>query len=445
MPHVAFVPLTGMRVREAELLELGMALPGLHSRAQAIGELPALGLLTLAGLNPIEWTCSYRESATADESLVESLCREKPDLVAISALTASAMEAYRLGARLRQAGLRTALGGLHATARPDEASQYFDAVVIGEGEPVWSILLKDAAGGRLQPIYRSREPFALEDTPVPRFDLLGSKPRPRYTLQTQRGCPLACEFCGASRLLGSFREKPAANLVRELEAIQNLTAHPLIELADDNTFAGTRDLSPFLEALAACRARWFTEVDWRLGERPELCRAIAAAGCVQVLIGFESQVYRPPGMGGKEADWPRLLDAIAAIQDAGVAVIGCFIVGCDGETHASLDRLGRFILNSKLADVQITLQTPFPGTALHRRLQRQGRLLPERDWSFYTLFDVTYQPEILTVAELEQGFRDLVRVVFAPEPTRRRQALRRNVWHNNPRLHSWALEPCSST
>src|SRR5205823_2287532 len=96
MPHVAFVPLTGMRVREAELLELGMALPGLHSRAQAISELPALGLLTLAGLNPAEWTCSYREAPTTDESLVEVLCREKPDLVAISALTASANEAYRL-------------------------------------------------------------------------------------------------------------------------------------------------------------------------------------------------------------------------------------------------------------------------------------------------------------------------------------------------------------
>ena len=46
MPHVAFVPLTGFRLREAELLELGMSLPGLAPRAKAIGQLPALGLLT---------------------------------------------------------------------------------------------------------------------------------------------------------------------------------------------------------------------------------------------------------------------------------------------------------------------------------------------------------------------------------------------------------------
>ena len=37
----------------------------------------------------------------------------------------------------------------------------------------------------------------------------GDRP-PRFTLQTQRGCPLACDFCGASRLLGPFQEKPIA-------------------------------------------------------------------------------------------------------------------------------------------------------------------------------------------------------------------------------------------
>lgn len=55
MPHVTFVPLVGFRVREAELLELGMSLPGLAGRANAIGQLPALGLLTLAGMLPEGW------------------------------------------------------------------------------------------------------------------------------------------------------------------------------------------------------------------------------------------------------------------------------------------------------------------------------------------------------------------------------------------------------
>ena len=95
------------------------------------------------------------------------------------------------------------------------------------------------------------------------------------------------------------------------------------------------------------KARWFTESDWRLGERPA----------------------------------------------SGVAVNGCFIVGADGETQESLESLIAFILNSPFAEVQVTVQTPFPGASLHRSLAAEGRLLMEQGWSAYTLFDVTYRPE----------------------------------------------------
>src|SRR5262245_56308508 len=62
MPHVAFVPLTGFRVREEALRELGVSLPGLADRGAAIARLPALGLLTLAGMTPEPWTCSYHDT-----------------------------------------------------------------------------------------------------------------------------------------------------------------------------------------------------------------------------------------------------------------------------------------------------------------------------------------------------------------------------------------------
>ncbi|MFO0999345.1 MAG: hypothetical protein U0936_03335 [Planctomycetaceae bacterium] len=45
------------------------------------------------------------------------------------------------------------------------------------------------------------------------------------------------------------------------------------------------------------RARWFTEADWRIGERPEIPQGLALSGCQQVLMGIESLVFRYPGMG----------------------------------------------------------------------------------------------------------------------------------------------------
>ncbi len=442
MPHVAFVPFTGFRVRHEEMLALGMTLPGLRARADAIARLPALSLLTLAGMTPPHWTCSYHDEP-ASEALAEKVIQERPTLVAVSALTASVEEAYRFCEILRQASIPVVLGGLQATACPDEARQHCDAVVIGEGEPVWPALLADAEAKRLQPIYRAQMPFDLAESPVPRFDFLGTRRRPRLTVQTQRGCPLACEFCAASRMLGPFREKPVANVRRELEAIVQQVPQPVLELADDNTFVERRDADALLDAFAASGARYFTEVDWRVGERPEVLNRLTQSGCVQMLVGVESMVSRPAGMGPKLAPLERIMDALCAIQEAGVVALGCFVVGCDGETRRSIDQLADFLLTCPLADMQITLQTPFPGTALRRRLERQGRLLPGRGWAYHTLFDVTYRPDSMLVEELEIAFRELIQRVYSLEASQRRAKIRRNVWRRNPKLSSWESEPFS--
>lgn len=434
MPHVSFVPLTGLRVREQELLELGMSLPGLARRANALAGLPALGLLTLAGMTPPAWSCSYHDASAVDKELVDRVLAERPSLVAVSALTASINEAYQLADAVRDRGVPIVIGGLHATAEPEEAANRCDAVVVGDGEPAWLDILQDVRNDSLQPLYRSTSAFDLGDSPIPRFDLLGDRLRPRMTLQTERGCPLACDFCGASRLLGAFREKPIQNIRAELAAINRIDPQPWIELADDNTFVGPRDPAPLLEALRDAGARYFTEADWRIGERPELLRRLAASGCVQVLVGIESLVFRYPGMGPKQTEFDRIMNAVDAIQDAGIVVNGCFIVGADGETDESLGRLIDFIRDSNLGEVQITLQTPFPGTGLRRKLADAGRLLADRDWSHYTLFDVTYQPDQMTVEQLEQGFRRVLAAVFNAEANNKRSELRKRIWRKSSRL-----------
>lgn len=428
MPHVCLVGLSGFRVREREMGALGMALPGLHDRAKAIAGLPPLGLLTLAAMTPAHWNVSFREAPAVDDRLVHSIALERPDLVAISALTASILEAYALADALRKIGILVVLGGLHVTAMPEEASLHADAIVVGDGESTWLDVLRDAERGELQPCYQPAKPFDLREAPLPRFDLLGARERPRYTLQTARGCPLACEFCGASRMLGPFREKPLANIERELAAIKAMHKRPLVELADDNTFAGKRDQRALLQLLGKSGIRYFTEADWRIGERPDVLELLAESGCVQVLLGVETLELRYKGMGAKGVSIQRVMEAAQRIQEAGVAAIGCFVVGADGEDYESLQALGDFLQEAPLADVQLTLQTPFPGTALHRRLRAENRLLPDRGWESYTLFDLTFVPDKLSPESMENGFRNLVRMTFDQHSTSRRQEIRKQGW-----------------
>ena len=175
---------------------------GLSERAAALSELPALGLLTLAGMMPPGWTCSYHTSADSQD-LVAEVLSQRPTIVAVSALTASVLEAYAFCQTMKQHGVPTVLGGLHATAMPQEAAEFATAVCVKDGEPSWHQILHDAANESLQPIYQPAQPFSLSHSPVPRFDLLGKRKTPRWTLQTQRGCPWSCEFLRSKSLAGT--------------------------------------------------------------------------------------------------------------------------------------------------------------------------------------------------------------------------------------------------
>ena len=166
-----------------------------------------------------------------------------------------------------------------------------------------------------------------------------------------------------------------------------------------------------MRASAPLDIRWFTETDISIADDVELLDLLGASGCRQVLIGLESpDAGSLDGMdprNWKKTRAPRYLEAIDRIQSRGVTVNGCFILGLDNHTPDVFETVRDFVRASGLLEVQITVQTPFPGTPLYHRLAREGRLLQERFWDRCTLFDVNYRPKQMTVAELEQGMRFL--------------------------------------
>lgn len=422
--RIGLLAMSGVRVVDQELMRLGMTLPGFVERSKVIASLPSLGLLTLAGMTPRHHEVVYLEVDQAEAS------RDWPefDLVAISTFTAQAFESYRLADRYRAAGTPVVIGGLHATAMPDEASAHADAVIVGEGELVWLDVLSDAEARRLKPFYRSEgREFDLADAPMPAFELLDIDRYNRLTVQTTRGCPWRCAFCASSILLTQrYKHKPIAKVLAEVDRIRELWNRPFIEFADDNSFVNRAYWKQLLPELAKRRVKWFSETDISVADDDELLVMLREAGCVEVLIGLESPVAA--GLEGLEqrSDWKRrrLPDyerAIRRIQSHGIRVNGCFILGLDGQGPDIFDAVFDCARRLELYDVQITLQTPFPGTPLYASLLRQGRMPDPTPWDRCTLFDLVYEPKPMTAAELVGGFRDLARRLYGEEMTRWRR------------------------
>jgi radical SAM superfamily enzyme YgiQ (UPF0313 family) len=423
--RIAFIAMSGVRAASDELNRIGMTLPGFVERSRVIASLPSLSLLTLAGMTPDRFEISYHE--IADLQHVQEL--PDCDLAAIASYSAQIKDAYLLSDRYRALGVRTVLGGLHVTARPDEALQHADAIVIGEGELGWPDLLADLAAGRLARAYapNGRE-FDLALAPMPRFDLLDIERYNRLTVQTQRGCPWRCEFCAASiRLTPLYKIKPVDKVIAEIRQIKRLWPRPFIEFADDNTFVHRRQSKALMRALVDEEIRWFTETDIAVADDPELLTLMREAGCAEVLIGLESPTAK--GVDGVELrrNWKRgrfdqYRAAIERIQGHGVAVNGCFVLGLDGDGPEVFDAVADFVADSGLFDVQITVLTPFPGTPLHDRLLAEDRLLEPTAWERCTMFDVNFRPKQMSAETLQHELVELGRRLYTPDQRRARRS-----------------------
>ncbi|MCC6908210.1 MAG: radical SAM protein [Phycisphaerales bacterium] len=437
---IGLIAMSGVRACDEELLRLGLTLPGFVERSRTIASLPSLGLLTLAAMTPREHEVAYRE---VDDVRSLGADLEPFDLVAISTFTAQIEEAYGLADRYRAMGVPVVMGGLHVTTLPDEAAPHCDAVIVGEGEVCWPRVVADAATRRLQPLYRSAPlEFDFADAPIPVFELLNLDRYNRLTVQTSRGCPLRCSFCASSILLTPrYKQKPVEKVLAEIDRIRELWPRPFIEFADDNSFINRAYWKRLLPQLAKRRVRWFTESDIRIGEDDELLDLMRRAGCAEVLIGLESPVEE--GLRGlelrtdwKHKRWPRYEQAVRNIQGHGIRVNGCFIVGLDGHTPAVFDSIYRFAECVELFDVQVTLPTPFPGTALYQQLQREGRLFEEKPWRKCTLFDLTFEPRPMSASELRSGFHHLATRLYSDEFTHQRRAGFRRQYRQAARLRS---------
>ena len=441
---IGFIAMSGVRAHNRELTELGLTLPGFVERNKTIASLPSLGLLTLAGMTSDDFDVEYLE--VADVETLSSLPGAF-DIVAISSFSAQIKEAYRLADNYRAVGTKVVLGGLHVSAVPDEAMGHADSVVLGEGEPLWPALLADLQRGDLKKIYDARsKSFDLAHAPMPAFHLLDVDKYNRLTVQTQRGCPWRCDFCAASiRISPIYKMKPVEKVIAEIRSIKEIWPDPFIEFADDNTFVNKERSKDLLRGVSKESVRWFTETDVSVAEDHELLHLMQESGCAQVLIGFESpSLIGLDGMeqrkNWKAKQFDRYSRAITRIQDHGITVNGCFILGLDGSGRETFDDVWNFVRESGLYEVQITILTPFPGTPLYDRLSNENRLLHEDAWELCTLFDVNFRPEFMSVSELESGFRNLAERLYRADVTKERRERYRQRLRNLRRFPTKAEE-----
>ena len=382
---------------------------------------PTLALTSIAAATPAHWRVEYW-----DENLLQGPPPSSPvpEVVGISVHLTFARRAYELAAWYRARGARVVLGGLHVLSCPHEAAPHADALAIGDGVQLWPRILADVDRGALAPRYEATWEGPYRDDPAPRRDLV---PRGSFLTTTSliatRGCHNRCGFCylATDGLRMPYRMRDPEQVVAEFLA----DGQPYAVFVDNNLGSRPDYLKSLCRALAPLERIWSAAVTLDVTDDPALVREMALAGCTGVFIGFESLTDENLTVSRKKT--PRAADyarRVRLLHDHGIQVNGSFVLGFDADGPDVFPRTAEWIEENRLECATFHILTPYPGTPLFRRLEREGRLL-HRDWSLYDTAHVVFRPARMTETQLAEGYVWLYERLFSHA----------SIWRRRP--HDW--------
>jgi radical SAM superfamily enzyme YgiQ (UPF0313 family) len=394
-----------------------------------------LWVATLAAYTPDDVELTFRDDGLEPIDLEKE--SDAPDLVGISVNSKTAARAYAIADAYRKRGSKVVLGGIHVTALPEEGLGHADAVVSGEAEWLWADVVRDARAGRLgssrsllrRSIYKDDDYRPLVAMKLPRRELLKSiRYVPFDVVQTTRGCPFPCEFCSVSTYNGSkFRFRPVPEVVTELEACGQR-----VLFGDDNVMIHQKYSHELFEAMVPLRKHWVAQASLAGLHKVENIDVMARAGCRALFIGFESVADVAVRGAGKRQNKPqKYTEIVRRLADNGIAVWGSFIFGLDEDSPDAFERTVEFCVESKITMALFALLTPYPGTALYKRLKVERRLTKDA-WWLSTDHDTDapfYQPATMSREMLRDGWVRAWKSLYSLDSIRRRYDFGRN--------HSW--------
>jgi radical SAM superfamily enzyme YgiQ (UPF0313 family) len=392
----------------------GMEYARLLTRRSAL--LPPLGLLTVAALLPSDWTVRLLDMS------VEPLLDEDlkwADVVFVGAMQIQQESYHEVIRRAHSLGKTVVVGGAYATTDPD-ASRDADCVVIGESEELIGPLCSDILNGALKPRYKAENRPDVTRSPIPRYDLLRVEAYQSIGVQFSRGCPFNCEFCDIIEVFGRVpRTKPAAQLLREFDAIYATGFRGMLFMVDDNFIGNKKAAKTMLPEVAEwMRAKQYpfdiyTEASINLAADDKLIDLMLDAGFSSVFVGIETPSQEALAETQKVQNLRLdLTVAVEKLTRKGIEVMAGFIVGFDVDDPGIFERQYTFIQNSPIPLAMVGILSALPGSQLWRRLEKEGRLI--EDWSGENFGRANFRT-IMPEKVLLDGYKKLLADVYEPD------------------------------
>lgn len=352
---------------------------------------------------------SLLDTRVATTKEIDEFIHTDFELVAITASAQVFLEAADFAQLLKEKhpNLKICLGGSHPSTVKEEAiiGFPFDFAARGEGEITFLELIRYIKGTRSNLdieglIYKNKEgkiicnpPRAIiadiDSIPFPAYNLFKMNRYPQHRMTTTRGCPFSCVFCNSHSIWTSqWRKRSPQNLIDEMSLLINKYGYKNIIFNDDSFNIDLKRVDEFCDKLIATKM----DVLWTTSVRADRITAETAAkmkkaGCYNVSIGVESANDEMLKRMKKNTTKAKIYQGIQTFRQAGIDVMGQFMIGNPGDSLEKVKESIEFAKTSNLTGVEFYTALPYPDSDLFYYVQEQGKMLTDAPCHQYHTFN----------------------------------------------------------
>jgi anaerobic magnesium-protoporphyrin IX monomethyl ester cyclase len=333
------------------------------------------------------------------ETAANTTLAHKPDVIGITLMGLNDLNNLcTFITTLRQLGFigKIIVGGHAASLYPLNILQAkADAVVYGEGElTLRDILQQRDISENIQGIFHLKKQKLIKTAPRPLMNINSLK-KPQqpttinglYMLETSRGCPHKCAFCGSTQFFKNTWRGMAHKKVTQNIAHLVKNGASVIQITDDNFTANPDRALQICNTLKNTPRPLFFIFSARsddLISNTKLIPALAQAHFLRANIGVETSDWKTAKTIHKNITLEQHKQAFSSMAKEGIYTVASFIIGLPFETEETRKSMLEFAINYTDSATFIPFQ-PIPGTELF-----QGKTKPE-ECSIKTASELTLE------------------------------------------------------
>jgi len=378
----------------------------------ALTPAPPLPGILLAGLTP-----PIVEIEVLHEMVSPINFESDADYIAISFMDYLAPHAIEVAERFHKRGKIVVGGGKFVSTFPERIEGYFDSLLIGEAQTIWSKMVEDLVENKLKKRYIAYPNSDLKNIPPPRYDLVESKFTVPIVTESSRGCTHSCTYCQLNIKPVPFRVRPIEDVINDLKETQNIPWFKRkMAMIHDNHFGGNMENAKKLLKEIAKLKFWAIGVQYSIESLrdTEFIKLLSKANCRMSFIGMESlneQSLRSVNKKQNKVEEYKMF--FHKLKGNGILSFVGLMFALEEDTVEYYEKLPELLDEIEVDVILPSIAIPIFGTPLYNSVENENRII-DYDISHYEGDHVVFKHKHLSSDEIYSAYKRINAIFYSP-------------------------------